>query len=380
MNAARKRPQDQPMQVNTLHSLAGSLLLASALCACGGDAAPTAAPMRAVKLETVGADAPSAQLRYSAVVRQRERAELGFEAGGRVTAILVDVGSSVRKGQLLARLDAEAPRQRAVQAAANVSAAEVQLQERQAHMRQQQAMFDDGAIAQAGLSTARTALEAAQAQLQVARSERALAARTQRLTELRAPFDASVVARLIQPQAEAAPGQAVLQLEGAGQAQAVALLPPAQAALLRPGARVEARDSAGRPWPLRTDAIASRLESGAAVQVIFNVERRPAALRSGENLLLDLPAAAAPGLSVPLAAVLPAVQGAAGKVFVYQPAGAMVRQRQVSLGRIDGDRIQVTAGLVAGEQVAAAGAAFLGDGQKVTPYQGASRLNEKEAQ
>ena len=363
------------MQVYTLHSVAGSLLLAGALCACGGEAAPTATPMRAVKLETVSGT-PSTQLRYSAVVRQRERADLAFEAGGRVKAILVDVGSRVRKGQLLARLDTEAPGQRAIQASANVGAAAAQLREREAQMRQQQAMFDDGALAQSTLATTRTALETAQAQLQVAISERELAARAQRLTVLRAPFDASVVARLMQPQAEAAPGQAVLQLEGAGQAQAVALLPPAQATLLRPGAPVEAHDSAGRAWLLRTETIGSRLESGAAVQLIFTFETQPLGLRSGENLLLDLPAAVAPGLSVPLAAVLPAAQGAGGTVFVYQAADAKVRQRQVRLGGIDGERIRVSAGLVAGEQVVAAGAAFLADGQKVTPYLGASRLND----
>ncbi len=368
------------MQVNKLYCLAGSVLLAGALSACGGKAAADAPLTRSVKLATVAGAAPSAHLRYSAVVRQRERADLAFEAGGRVKAILVDVGSRVRRGQLLARLDAQAPHQRAIQAGANVGAATAQLLERQAQMRQQQAMFDDGALAQTALTTARAALETAQAQLQVALSERELAGRAQRLTVLRAPFDASVVARLMQPQAEAAPGQVLLQLEGAGQAQAVALLPPAQAALLRPGARVEARDSMGRSWSLRTEAIASRLESGAAVQVIFNLDRQPSGLRSGESLLLDLPAAAAPGLSVPLAAVLPDTQGDGGKVFVYQAGSDKVRQRQVRLGEIDGERIQVLAGLVAGEQVVAAGAAFLADGQKVTAYQSASRLDERGAQ
>lgn len=365
------------MQVYPFYRLSSTLLLAATLSACGGDAAaPAATPMRAVKLETVGGEAQAARLRYSATVRQRERADLAFESGGRVAGMLVDVGSRVRKGQLLARLDAEPLRQRVAQAVANSRAATAQVQERQAQLRQQQAMFDDGAISQAALTTAQAALETAQAQLQVAISERELASRTQRLAELRAPFDASVVARLVQPQSEVTPGQAILQLEGLGQAQVVALLPPAQAALLRPGAMVEARDSAGRPWSLRAWAIASRLESGAAVQAIFNLDRLAPELRSGESLLLDLPASAISGLSVPLAAVLPAAQGDGGRLFVYQPASATLRLRQVRLGDIDGERIQVLAGLVAGEQVVAAGAAFLGDGQKVTPYQSASQLNK----
>lgn len=54
-------------------------------------------------------------------------------------------------------------------------------------------------VSQAALISAQVALDAAQADLHVAESNHALAKRALRQSELRAPFDGSVVARLLQP-------------------------------------------------------------------------------------------------------------------------------------------------------------------------------------
>ncbi len=89
-------------------------------------------------------------------------------------------------------------------------------------------------VSQAALISAQVALDAAQADLHVAESNHALAKRALRQSELRAPFDGSVVARLLQPQADTAPGQTVLQIEGRGRLQAVATLPAEIAQALSP--------------------------------------------------------------------------------------------------------------------------------------------------
>ncbi|MBN0545295.1 biotin/lipoyl-binding protein, partial [Pseudomonas aeruginosa] len=100
-------------------------------------------PLRTVKLEAVGAGSSAAASRFEATLRQEQRAELAFENGGRIAEIAVDVGDRVRKGQVLARLDAEPARLRLAQAEANLRAATVQARERQIQLQQQQAMFED---------------------------------------------------------------------------------------------------------------------------------------------------------------------------------------------------------------------------------------------
>ncbi|NYF19487.1 RND family efflux transporter MFP subunit [Xanthomonas sp. JAI131] len=351
-------------------------LAAVALTACSRDPTPPAEAPRAVKLEAVGSSAGTDD-RLVAQVRQEQRAELGFEGGGRIASVAVDVGDSVRQGQVLARLDPEPIRLRAEQAEANVRIAAADLQQQQTQLAQQQAMFEDGAASATTLTAAKTAFASAQARVRSAQSDLALARRGLRQAELRAPFDGSVVARLQQPDANVAAGQPVLQLEGRGRAQVTVALPSALAATLHPGQAATAY-RAGAPeqaLPLRLRSVSDRLDGGATVQALFESAADPAAgLRSGENLLLALPHAETQPLSVPLSALVPSMGNGKPMVFVYQDSNASVRRRQIVTGNAEGDRVQVRQGLRAGERIVAAGAAFLSDGQTVVPFHPATRL------
>jgi len=353
----------------------GLLAAALMLSACSPDAAAPAQP-RSVKLEAIGAGSADAASRFVATLRQEHRADLAFENGGRIAEIAVDVGDRVRKGQVLASLDAEPARLRLTQAEANLRAATGQAKERQIQLQQQQAMFEDGVVSQASLTSAQVAHDSAQSQLRVAESDRALAARALRQSELRAPFDGSVVARLLQPQADAAAGQVVVQVEGQGQPQAVATLPAAIAQGLTPGSLVQASraDANAAAFTLRLRSVSSRLEGGASVQAIFDVAEASIPLRSGDSLMLSLSGASENDLSVPLPAVI--AQQGKDAVFVYDAKAGTVVRRAVKLGPIEGERIRVTSGLRSGEQVVAAGGAFLSDGQAVLPLRAASHLND----
>ncbi|UDI81065.1 RND transporter [Xanthomonas citri pv. mangiferaeindicae] len=349
----------------------GTLLLG--LAACSGPDAPASETPRAVKLERFGngSDNP---LQVPALVRQEQRAELGFEGAGRLSAVLVEVGDRVTRGQLLARLDDEPLRLREQQADANVRAALAQSGERQLQLRQQQAMFDDGASSNATLTAARAAADAAAAQLQVARADLAMARRGTRLGELRAPFDGSVVARLQQPQADVAAGQTVLQVEGQGHVQLVATLPATAGAGLVPGQTVHARvvDAGDAPVELRLRSLSSRLDNATTVQALLEPLGAAPSLRSGDSVM-PTPAASTP--SVPLSAVLPRLNRQQASVFVYQPATRAVIERAVDLGTIVGERVQILRGLRAGEQVVSAGVGFLVNGQPVTPLQAQTQLS-----
>jgi RND family efflux transporter MFP subunit len=352
-------------------------LAVASLAACSREAPPPPEAPRAVKLEAVGAAAGIDAVRFVAQVRQEQRAELGFEGGGRIASVEVDVGDRVRQGQILARLDPEPTRLRAEQAEANVHIAAADLQQQQTQLAQQQAMFEDGAASATTLTTAKAAFAVAQARLRSAQSDLALARRGLRQSDLRAPFDGSVVARLQQPDANVAAGQPVLQLEGQGRTQVTVALPATMAATLRPGQAATAyRASAPeQALPLQLRSVSDRLDGGATVQALFDGTAGVAAnLRSGENLLLALPHDATRPLSVPLSALVPSMANGKPMVFVYQDSNASVRRRQIVTGTAEGDRVQVRQGLRAGERIVAAGAAFLSDGQTVVPFHPATRL------
>ncbi|WP_185642781.1 efflux RND transporter periplasmic adaptor subunit [Burkholderia sp. Bp9140] len=351
------------------------------LTGCGHDDKAVVQPPRTVKLATAELTDGEQSL-FVATIRQEQRADLAFENGGRVASIDVDVGDRIHRGQVLARIDPEPSNQRLQQVEANYQAASARLQEQQAQMRQQQAMFDDGAISSITLNNTKVQLETSMAQLHSAKADRALAQRAVRQQEIRAPYDGNVVGRLQQPGTDLGPGQLVLRVEGTGHPQAVAMAPIGSALkTLSPGMVLRAAkpDDPQTLLSLRLRSLSSQTPSGAVVEAIFDIDNTNAPLLSGQSLLLSMPSSQRAVLTIPLAAVLPGDKDIGAAVFVYDPVRSVIHRRLVALGAISGERIQIITGISLGEQVVAAGVAFLSDGEKVLPFSSSSHLTDGDA-
>ncbi|MET0268190.1 MAG: efflux RND transporter periplasmic adaptor subunit [Duganella sp.] len=366
------------MTLPSLPVVLGAAALATQLVACNRQAASHEAPLRMVKLVAPGT-AVTGDYRFVAVVRQAQRADLSFESSGRLASITVDVGDTVKRGQVLATIDAEPARLQLVQAEAQVRSTAGQLQERRDQLRQQQAMHADGASSALTLDAAQVALTVAEAAHSTAAAALQLAARAQRLSVLRAPYDGRIKARLAEPGALAGAGQAVLQIEGGGHTQVVAdlpagLIPPS----LKPGATVTASVTDVQPTvatiKLTLRSLADHIDGGGTLQAIFDLQPGQAPRRSGEALSITIASGSPPALTLPLAAVAQGAVAGTGHVFVYHRSGNVLERRPVVLGRQRGDTIEIAQGLHAAEQVAGAGTAFLIDHQRVLPYQAESRL------
>lgn len=358
------------------------LMLLTLLVGCRQEDRPIDQTPRAVKLATAYIS-EGVSPRFTATIRQERHTDLAFENGGRVASIDVDVGDHVQRGRILARLDPELAGLRLQQTDASVRAAAAQLEERQAQMARQQAMFDDGAISSTTLTGARVALETAKAQLASATADRAIARRATRQQTILAPYDGYIVARLLQPHVDTSSGQTVLRMEGAGRPQAVATLPMGRSLEhLAPGSEVQAfqPDHPGSVLRLRLRGLSSQVTSGNTVEAIFDVLDPRTPVRSGQSLLLTIPGTTSEALTVPVAAVLPQDKGNRAWTFVFDTRSGVVHKRDVEIGAIEGERIEIRAGLAQGDQVVAAGAAFLVDGEHVVAFHPATRLTDWEAQ
>ncbi len=379
---------------------AALVVLTTQLAACDRQPVRAEAPLRMVKLITPSTTA-AGDYRFVAQVRQAQRADLSFENGGRVAGVMVDVGDTVRRGQVLATLDPEPAHLQILQAEAQVRSTAGQLQERRDQLRQQQAMHADGAASKLTLDAAQLAVTMADAAHSSATAALELAARAQRVSVLRAPYAGRIKARLAQPGALAAAGQAMLQIEGDSHPQVVADLPAALLpASLKPGAVVTARSAEQTDTNDATNttntsnttnttnttniirltlrSLADHIDAGGTVQAIFDLQPEPgpghASLRSGAALSIAIDSGAKQVATLPLTAVAHGAKSGTGHVFVFHHTGNVLERRSVVLGRQRGDNIEVTEGLQPGEQVAGAGTAFLIDHQRVVPYQSASTL------
>src|SRR5437867_6313832 len=107
-------------------------VLASTLIAAG--CAPLAAPGASTQAQAISVPAAAAQrgeirqtLSYSGDVRAREQITVLPKASGRVQRVLVDIGSPVHAGDVLAELEQDSPEIQVLQARANLAAAQAKL-------------------------------------------------------------------------------------------------------------------------------------------------------------------------------------------------------------------------------------------------------------
>jgi multidrug efflux pump subunit AcrA (membrane-fusion protein) len=108
-----------------------TLCVVAGLTLLGGCDSPSAKPPEARPVRTVTVDPKPIDDDRQAVgeVRARYESDLGFRVSGKVVARLVDVGVSVKKGDVLARLDEQEYSNRLKSAQADIVAAEAVLEE-----------------------------------------------------------------------------------------------------------------------------------------------------------------------------------------------------------------------------------------------------------
>ncbi|MEZ2738910.1 MULTISPECIES: efflux RND transporter periplasmic adaptor subunit [Comamonadaceae] len=366
------------MQSST-YATAALALLAAIITGCSRTPPPSQAAPRPVKVEVIASGEARTGESFIGTLRARQRAELGFESAGRISAILVDVGDRVRSGQVLARLDESPALRRIEKAQADRTSAVAALAERTTQLRQNESLAKDQIISAPTLESVQTQYRIAQSQLQAAEAALALAQRELALSRITAPFDGVIVARNAQPYADISAGLPVFQLEAGRSLEVVAMLPERVAARIAPGQFAQATasqtDQPAEAMQLKLDRISSRNESGSLVQAVFRFIETAPALRSGAMVSVELPAIASRGLSVPAAALLPGVDPGQGSVFVLENSRLVGRAVQLGDGLLPDGRIPLKSGLSAGERVVVAGVSFLSDGQAAVEHTATTLLH-----
>ena len=309
-------------------------------------AASDVPPLASVGVATSGATHLSS---YDGVVEALRQTVLAAQVPGAVTALSVSAGDRVKAGQVLLRLDARVAEQQAGAAAAQVQAARAAQDAATKEFARQQQLFEKDFISRAALERAEALHKSAQAQAAAQLAAAAAARAESGFFTVRAPYDGVVAEVAVVLGDMALPGRPLLTLYDPAALRVTAAVPrtaePTKGSVLH----VELPGVDARIAPVRW-------------QVLPAVDPRTHTVQ----LRLDLPAgtAAAPGMFA--RAWLP---GAPGAARLSVPARALVRRaeltavyviaedggpllRQVRLGPVTGEQIEVLAGLGAGERVA----------------------------
>ncbi|MEG3788821.1 efflux RND transporter periplasmic adaptor subunit [Lysobacter sp. CCNWLW3] len=340
-------------------------LICFLLAACGGakeESKASDASALAVSLAPALAQPLARSVLVSGPVSPYEEMQLGVELSGqRVTALNVDVGQSVRKGQVLLELD-----HRTLDS--ELAQAEASLRQAQASLSLAQVSYDRGAklaaeqlISAGNLDELRATRVQAEAQVATARAGRDAAKLRRDFAQLRAPADGVISKRLVQPGQVVAAGNELLRLIRDGRLEWRAELPEDQLAGVAVGNTVEL-PYAGGTVAGRIRAVTPGVDAQTRTGTVYVDLPEPGALKPGVYVEGRIVTGAGRALMVPSTAVVQ--RDGHSYVFTMKDAHVVQRKR-VRTGLTTNAMVEIIEGLKQGEQVVAEGAGFLGDGDRV---------------
>ncbi len=358
----------------------GSLVLAG-LVACGGTEQATPAPAtRPVKVFLVEGGAAAAVRSFPGKVNASQRAELAFRVSGKLQEVLVKEGDLVKEGQVLARLDP--------------TDYELVLEDRQARFDNSERNFKRaGELVKKG-NISRLDFDRMEAEYRSATAALSQARKDLEYTILTAPFGGRIAQRGVENFEEVTARQTVMWLQNIDQLDIVIDLPESLVRSIRGDVSTDGTDGAGHiePAPRATARFEGRGDQAFVLQpkeVSTRADPQTQTFRATLTMPAPTTFTVLPGMTatvsldlsdlvsgnsvkwVPARAVQadPALDA---RVWLLDPVSMTVSSRKVSIGRLSGSMIEITDGLVGGEEIVAVGAPYLAEGMRVT------RMAERE--
>ncbi len=225
---------------------------------------------------------------------------------GQIVEVKVREGDRVRKGEILARLDARPLVSKYRSIKAQLEGAQSTLATLEAIYKRDLMLFKNKAISQEALDKSRSARDEARARVNTLKASLQAAQLDVEYSFIKAPMDGIITKRLQDPGDLGVPGKTILEMEAPEMGYKVVVkVPQEMVATLHPGDRVYLRPQEGGPT---LEASLSRLYPsvtvGTLATVEVNVKKPPFGLPSGGTLDVALVTGRLQGLIVPLRALL----------------------------------------------------------------------------
>jgi membrane fusion protein (multidrug efflux system) len=323
---------------------------------------------RSVLISTVTAQPRTLEI-YEEVVGSLENVidpKIAAEVAGRVTRVLGFTGKKVKRGELLAEIDAQDFEIQSRGDTAEIKRLQALLANQERVVERQQKLVGQGFISQNALDEALAQRAVLREQLAAARARAESTGRSLGKTKVVAPIDGEIETQVVAAGDYVKVGDPLFALVGTQRMRAHLLFPESAANRIRPGlkVRLESPAAPGRAIESAIDEIKPTVNAGnRALDAIVRFEANGGAFRGGGSVnarvVIEIKRDA---LMVPEESV---VLRPAGKV-VYVVRDGRVAQRVVETGLKQEGLQEIVKGLSAGEVIATDGAGFLSDGAAIT--------------
>lgn len=317
-------------------------------------------------LYTVGYNALTSGPSITGSVQPERRADLRAEVSGLVLNVLRQNGDTVRRGDLLVRIDDTALRENLASAEAAARAATQSFEQTERQFQRMTTLRKSGMVSTQQLEDAETRRNSAQSDLEAAKTRTVQARQQLQRTEVRAPFDGIISDRKVSAGDTAQVGKelvkvidpATMRFEGFVSADSISGVNTGQTVILRVNGYA-AEEFTGKVRRVNPAANATTRQIEILVDFVGAKQPRLAGLYAEGRIETGV----SRSLTIPATAVVR--EGDAVSVWrlkgnALQKVGVVIGKRDVRTGDFE-----LRSGLAEGDQLIRYPSAALRDGQKV---------------
>ncbi len=324
--------------------------------------------IRPVRAITVAASGATVGLELSGEVVPRYESRIGFRVGGKVVARKVEIGSPVKRGQVLMQLDPTDLQLSQAQAKSALAAADSQLSLAKADLDRYRELRNRNFVSQAVLDAKEAAYKSALSSHEQAAAGLKVQANQSGYATLVADADGVVTGLDAEVGQVVSAGSPVVRIARSGEIEVRVSLPEDQVDALRRASQVKVRTWArpdleleGRVREVAPSADPATRTFTAKISVPDGAKAE-SGLKLGMSASVSFASQAPAGIRLPLTALF----NAKDATSVWLVEQGKVRTVPVQVAGAAGNEVLVASGLQPGQTVVTAGVNLLREGQRVT--------------
>lgn len=324
--------------------------VALTLAGCGSARSPSPAAA-VVKLQTVVVrpETISIERRLDGLIEAVNQGTVAAQTSGRVVAILYDVNDFVPAGAVIVRLRSTEQHASLSQAQATLSEAQARAAEAQSRYQRIADMYQQRVVPKATLDEAIANRDSAVARLAAARAGLESAREGVAYTEIRAPYAGVVTKRLVQVGETVSPGTPLMSGLSLQFLRVAVDVPQSILEQVRQIKQAAVYIGERRIEATKVSIFPEASTPSSTFRARLELPENATDLYPGMFVKVGFVTGEATRSPVPLAAVVE--HGEVTAVYAVDPNGR-ASVRQIRLGGRFGERVEVLAGLVAGDRIA----------------------------
>lgn len=350
------------------------------LTACDQDAEVTETQLRSVRTMLVSGATNGDQRTFSGIAKSSQEAQLSFKVSGTLDKLPVEVGDQLEPGQLIASLDSSQFQLEVQQSQATLAQARATLRNAEANYDRVKRLYENNNASRNDLDTARSSAESAQAQVKA--SEKAVQLTRLKLsyTRLNANKTCQVADVPVSNNENVSSGQSIVMVTCGDDLEIELSVAETYIAEMKRGMHAQVSFSVlpGQRFDgMVTEVGVASTAGGSTFPVTVQLSERSDQMRNGQlrsglaaEVTFEFSAGSAAHSDRILVPPVAVAEDSAGR-FVYvleaEPGSkqGVVRRREVVVGQLSADGLEIISGLHSDERLITAGVTVIYDGLPV---------------